>query len=143
MAKNVMTEVAKALGLELGEEFSLGDTDKYVLLDDGLFKTIGKLTYWQVGIENLLTGEWNVVKLPKPILDEAEKRYLSNIIKPFIKTIKYIIKNKKIVMVMNILVLHTMIVQVRGALNFPDFKPGAMYRGMKIARPYTLKQLGL
>lgn len=144
MAKNVMAEVAKALGLELGEEFSIGDTDKYVLLDDGLFKKIGELTYWQVGIENLLTGEWDVVKLPKPILDEKEKEYLSNIIKPFRKHIITIrkIQNYKYEFIEIVIYRRD-----EGAscevISFPYFNKGKMYKGMKINKEYTLDELGL
>lgn len=143
MAKNVMAEVAKALGLELGEEFSIGDTDKYVLLDDGLFKTIGKLTYWQVGIENLLTGEWEVVKLPKPILDAKEKEYLSAIIKPFKKQVKYIRKCRKFSGPKEFISIAYVDSTGNNVLNFPDFKANKMYQGMKSDKLYKLEELGL
>ena len=141
MAKNVMTEVAKALGLELGEEFSIGDTDKYVLLDDGLFKTIGKLTYWQVSIENLLTGEWDVVKLPKPILNEKEKEYLSSVIKPFRDKVSLISKHSND----NGQFISIEIEEKPHNNNmfFPYFEEGSMYKGMEIGKYYTLDELGL
>ena len=143
MAKNVMTEVAKALGLELGEEFSIGDTDKYVLLDDGLFKTIGKLTYWQVSIDNLITGEWEVVKLPKPILDEVEKKYLSSMIKPFRKYVKYINKTKYGVNERINICYREYKGKVNLFFSLPSFEKGKMYKGMKVDKRYTLEELGL
>ena len=141
---NVMKDVAKALGLELGEEFSIGDTDKYVLLDDGLFKTIGELTYWQVDIENLLTGEWDVVKLPKPILDDVEREYLGNIIKPFRKNI---ITIRKIDYYeheyIEIFIYRPGEIVSCEAISFPYFNKGEMYKGMEIDKEYTLDELGL
>lgn len=139
MAKNVMAEVAKALGLELGEEFSIGDSVKYVLLDDGLFKKIGELTYWQVGIENLLTGDWDVVKLPKQILDDVEKKYLSNIIKPFRDRIDYIAK----VNFSNTREYIFIKMKNYEKISLPSFIAGTMYKGMENDKDYTLKDLGL
>lgn len=155
MAKNVMAEVAKALGLELGEEFSIGDTDKYVLLDDGLFKTIGKLTYWQVSIENLLTGEWDVVKLPKPILDAKEKEFLSALVKPknIRNRILYIAKdecvktyenpNAKIYECIYIMYKDSSKKRNPFYMGFPCFEKGTMYKGMELNKEYTLEELGL
>lgn len=144
MAKNVMTEVAKALGLELGEEFSIGDTDKYVLLDDGLFKIIGELTYWQVEIENLLTGEWDVVKLPKPILTEKEKEYLSAVIKPFrdriISIRKYKYNQDEYI---GIYVKYYAETGESEMITLPLFKEGTIYKGIELKKYYTLEELGL
>lgn len=142
MAKNVMTEVAKALGLELGEEFSIGDTDKYVLLDDGLFKIIGELTYWQVEIENLLTGEWDVVKLPKPILTEKEKEYLSAVIRPFRDNVISIRCNFAADNC-NYITIDVNQPNRFQCIKLPYFEKGTMYKGMQVNREYTLEELGL
>ena len=92
---NYMKEVAKLLGVELYENFryestltglskiELRFTEKYL---EGYSSDIN--VWFNVTYEtmcNLLNGEYKVVKLPKPILDEKEKEYLSYVIKPFRK----------------------------------------------------------
>lgn len=90
---------------------------------------------------------WLDMEHKEPILDDAEKMYLSAVIKPFrdkvkgIKkrvgvgfdhdweeiSIKYYDKNHR-----NIF-----------SFELPGFKKGTMYKGMEEYRPYTLEELGL
>ena len=76
--------------------------------------------------------------VPK-ILDDVEKAYLSAVIKPFRKNIKYIAKYT----------FSTEAEYVKICLNcndyivFPNFKRGTMYKGMKTNKEYTLEELGL
>lgn len=144
--ENKMVEVAKLLGVELEEEFKIeGFCCKYKLTNDGLMYWSYLDNKWLIStfLKELLTGELKIIKLPKPIIDDVEKEYLSNIIKPFIKTIKYVIKNKKLSGNYEYISIAYYDSTGSCALNFPDFKSGAMYRGMEIGRPYTLTQLGL
>ena len=73
------------------------------------------------------------------ILDKEEKEYLSAVIKPFKGRIKYISKeewgyNREAIRIVCDDV-------VRVALH--DFKKDTIYKGMKLGKEYTLKELGL
>lgn len=89
---------------------------------------------------NNLIAELNV----KPILDEVEKKYLWNIVKPFKDRVAGIIKRSY---------CNYEHIRIKGRSIFddynyfitelPDFKKGSMYQNMEIDREYTLKELGL
>lgn len=146
--ENKMSEVAKLLGLKLGEEFTIKGVNssyRFKLTAIGLMSSWRNSSKWNSSgfLEDFITGHYQISKETNSVLDAAEKRYLSNIIKPFIKTIKYVIKNKKLSGNYEYISIAYYDSTGSCALNFPDFKSGAMYRGMEIGRPYTLKQLGL
>lgn len=74
------------------------------------------------------------------ILTEKEKAYLSAVIKPFRKRIKYIekidhsnVKNDQ----------YLCIALANDRCVLPNFKKGTMYKGMEEGREYTLEELGL
>ena len=74
------------------------------------------------------------------VLDKVEKKYLSAVIRPFKKEIKYIRKN------IFRLVDKYEYIEInlgREAIVFPNFKKGTMYKNMKPNKKYTLKELGL
>ena len=81
---NYMNEVAEMLGVELYDEFKVKgfDDDKFMLTSNGMFYYDEEDSKWQESllIYDILKGTREIVK---PILDEEEKEYLSNIIKPF------------------------------------------------------------
>lgn len=70
MAKNLMSEVARMLGVELGEEFKIKGYDglTYKLTDNGLELTTvdGQKTKWfdHGALNSLLKGKMEIVKLP-------------------------------------------------------------------------------
>ena len=75
----------------------------------------------------------------KEILDEVEKGYLSNVIKPFRNRVEYIVKkifaNKEYIRI-----------TMKGIgcdIYFPSFEKGTMYKGMEGDKDYTLEELGL
>ena len=147
MAKNKMKEVAKLLGLELEEEFRIdGLSYKYKLSNYGLMCWSNNLQRWYITsiIGELLTGEKQIIKLPKPILDKEEKEYLSNIIKPFRKHIITIrkIQNYKYEFI-EIVIYSTVEGVSCEVISFPYFNKGKMYKGIEINKEYTLKELGL
>ena len=141
--KNKMVEVAKLLGLELEEEFRIKYDNKaiYVLKEDGFFEVVGRNTYLQRDIYNLLNGEWEVVKIPKQILDDVEREYLSAVIKPFRDKVKWIKKYSSPTENFEYIRISYRDHNYSNVLNFPDFKVGTMYRGMKLDKLYTLKEL--
>ena len=73
------------------------------------------------------------------ILDEAEKRYLRGVIRPFRDRIKYICK------LISAFGKYEYIEVDLGndTLVFPKFKPNTMYKRMKVDKKYTLEELGL
>ena len=71
MAKNYMADVAKMLGVEHGEEFNLKDCSREVVCTHRFKLTMGGLCeFWDNTwvchdmIGDLLTGEYEIVKLP-------------------------------------------------------------------------------
>lgn len=71
------------------------------------------------------------------ILDETEKKYLASVIRPFRSKVEAIRKeacNKEFISIE---------LKDEASINFPYFKKGTMYKGMKKHKKYTLKELGL
>lgn len=71
------------------------------------------------------------------ILDDAEKRYLRGVIRPFRNEVKSIRKLSA--------VHEKIVIQMKSYLeiNLPVFKKGTMYQGMEENKEYTLEELGL
>ena len=71
------------------------------------------------------------------ILDDAEKRYLKGVIRPFRNEVKSIRKVSA--------VSERIVIQMRSFLdiNLPCFEKGTMYQGMEENRRYTIEELGL
>lgn len=82
---------------------------------------------------------WLEQEYKPPILDDVEKAYLSAVIKPFRNDVEYIEKR----------IFSTGAEYIKICLtedetvNFPNFKRGTMYKGMKTNKEYTLEELGL
>ena len=80
-----------------------------------------------------------VFERKEEVLDAAEKRYLSDVIRPFKNRVKYIYKgqlwsnNKEFIN----------IILKEDTLDLPYFKKGTMYKGMEIDRNYKLEELNL
>lgn len=74
----------------------------------------------------------------KEILDEAEKKYLSDVIRPFKGKVKSICK-------ISAPEDEFISISLKGdvSMNFPHFEKGTMYKEMKSFKEYTLKELGL
>ena len=76
-------------------------------------------------------------KRKEEILDETEKRYLASVIRPFrdkVEAIRKELSNKEFISIE---------LKDEASINFPYFKKGTMYKGMKEYKKYTLKELGL
>lgn len=72
-----------------------------------------------------------------PILDDAERRYLSAVIRPFRNKVEYIEK-------VDVACEEYIHIQLNKAWAFlPHFRTGTMYKGMKPNHGYTLEELGL
>lgn len=81
----------------------------------------------------------------EPILDDAEKRYLKGVIRPFRYRIIWIKKAyrsgnyEQIIIRMKSIVPDAILVDIQ----FPFFKGNGMYKGMNLGKEYTLEELGL
>lgn len=145
---NVMKDVAKALGVELEEEFNIkGTAVKYKLTDQGLCYYDYYAKNWlhsTHSFERLLLGYDEIIKIPKQILTEKEKDYLSSVIKPFRDRIIYIAKKGEDDESEYIEISLRYYVNKFYAVFFlPDFKKGTMYKGMETDKKYMLEELGL
>ena len=144
--ENKMKEFAELFGLELDEEFKLsGANDKYKLTIDGVMQYPTWLERWIPA--NLpwavFTGKLEIIKLPKQNLNEKEKEYLSNVIKPFRDRVNYIFKTENSLgeyIAINSRVYTGWRLDVT---LLPEFEKGSMYKGMEINKRYNLEELEL
>ena len=87
---------------------------------------------------------WLDMEHVEPILDEAEKRYLSAVIRPFRDRVQYIEKMFED----HLLGDQDCYIFIRFNdgnydMNFPVFRESIMYKGMERYKRYTLEELGL
>ena len=142
---NYMEQVAQMLGVELDEEFYIGDSQMYKFTKDGLYFYSKLNRCWistTIGLRDILIGFSEITK--KPILDDVEKEYLSAVIKPFRNRVKYITKFRGVFDNEFIEIGHVMDNEAElYYIELPLFKKGTMYKGMEIKKEYTLDDLGL
>ena len=147
MAKNRMEDVAKLLGLELEEEFMLKDFQHmYKLTEKGLMYWSDISQIWENSnaIGDLLTVKYEIVKLSKPILTSKEREYLSSVIKPFRDRILYIYKFELSGYEgIGIQLKFPKVEKSEDSMTLPSFEIGTMYKGMELAREYSLEELEL
>lgn len=144
---NYMEQVSHMLGVELEEEFNVYKSkivNKFT--EDGIVSYSKDNQNWIRNyylLENLLIGYTEIIK--KPILDDIEKEYLSNVIKPFRDKVQDITKvdlNHAGVYEF-IRINHDDYGSPIGTINLPNFRNGDMYKGMEVDKEYTLEELGL
>ena len=144
---NHMKDVAQLLGVELEEEFKIEghpDYRRYKLTEEHLMYTSDdKWHTLPATITYLLNGKCKVVKMPKPVLDDVEKEYLSTVIKPFRNSVKYFYKFTCANGDYEAIVAKIEAYGYCDSLNFPKFKKGSMYTGMEPIKEYSLEELGL
>ena len=98
MAENKMKEVAELLGIEMDKSFKIDGfrNSLFKITNNGFISSDG----WRDGVlDGLLTGR---LEIEKPILSDAEKRYLESVLRPFKNRILFA---KKIISLSNFLVL--------------------------------------
>lgn len=78
-----------------------------------------------------------VYEVEEPILDDKEKEYLSNVIKPFRNRVLYITK-------CNFIDNEYIRIELKKeGFALPEFKEGTMYKDMECGKNYSLEELGL
>ena len=131
-------------------KFKLGQRVKIIRTEKmGEIAGIGDFDYTKIGQSNACyivrysnnEKDWFTVhdlELVKEVLNEKEKEYLGNIIKPFKNKVTYIQKDgnryREFIKIG---------IENDADINLPYFEEGKMYKGMNIRRAYTLSELGL
>lgn len=148
MSENKMKEVAELLGIEMDKPFNIKGyklnpcklTNKRIINNRGDMITFNFF--------KLLTGELETEQI---ILDNIEKRYLENVLKPFKDRILFAKKTTayeysgyeysgyeyvcfKVVTSDN---------EDYNYLVLPYFIEGTMYKGMVLGKQYSIEELGL
>lgn len=82
--------------------------------------------------------KWLLEETKEPALDEVERKYLSDVIKPFGHRVSYIVKKLN-----GSGYYIAIIVNNFDVMNLPYFTRNTMYKGMEVNREYKLKELGL
>lgn len=81
---------------------------------------------------------WLKKEYKPQILDKAEKKYLSNIVRPFRDKVAEIVKcegdAKEYIKIE---------LKNESGINLPFFAKGSMYKGMELDKKYFLEELGL
>lgn len=142
---NYMEQVAHMLGVELEEEFNVCKSkivNKFT--EDGIVSYSKDNQNWIRNyylLENLLIGYTEIIK--KPILDDIERKYLSNVIKPFRNRFRKIVKcNTDSYEYIEIEIWEINNKNI-ARMYFPAFEKGTMYQGMEVNKKYSLEDLGL
>ena len=86
--------------------------------------------------------KWLCEEYKEPVLDDAEKEYLSAVIKPFRNKVKNIVKISRIGQSKEQYI--RIVLGELDFMNFPNFNANTgMYKGMEPDRLYSLEELGL
>lgn len=141
---NCIKEIAQILGVEIGEEFKIeGYEEAKYKFDDNLMRLFPNGEWYTAPqtLYKILDGRYKIIKIPKSLLTEEEREYLSYVIKPFRDEIEYIHKftcpNSKKEYLMGF------IKDIGYHLELPPFIKGTMYCGIELGKEYTLEELGL
>ena len=114
----------------------------------------GSETYVSLRFDFKTNNEWEIYEEPilEPILDEAEKKYLSDVLRPFKKSFAKILISKSNSFYISkgnndkeriLFMLSNIDGCYEEVFSLPRFDKGTMYKGMKIDKYYSLEELGL
>lgn len=143
--------------LKDGDIVTYRNGDKRTVIAGNLINSNGyiskKLNQYTNELKDTVIGEsLDIIKVERPvkyetvferkeeILDEVEKRYLTEVIRPFRKRIQFIQKKKEITKINPYI---RIICEDNDKLVFPYITDNSMYKGMEVNKKYTLKELGL
>ena len=142
------TPIGTKVTFEKGRTLIKIDEDYYREIEkNGIFRDLLELEGLKDNYNFLNQGK--IIKIEEPtyktvyevkpeILDNTEKRYLKDVIRPFRDRVKYIEKRNisrgDYIRIM---------IQDTNICDLPYFEKDTMYKGMKLYRHYTLKELGI
>ena len=85
-----------------------------------------------------------ILKIEEPILDDAERKYLSGVIRPFRDRVVGIYKYNSVLNDYEEIAIDTFEdYNCSHVTHLPPFKKGSMHKNMELNKEYTLKELGL
>lgn len=118
----------EAFNIDDNEEWMFSFADIEYVVKQKHFKSLPNNFTGTIEVENGFIKE---------ILDETEKEYLKEVIRPFKDKIKFIFKKEyKGCYYIKILLNND-------EMSLPNFEKETMYKGMEVDKKYTLKELGL
>lgn len=142
--------------LKDGDIVTYRNGDKRTVVDENLINSCGyiskKLSQYTNELKDTVIGKsLDIVKVERPVkyetvfereevLDETEKKYLAEVIRPFRKRIQFIQKKKEITEINPYI---RIVCEDNDKLVFPYITDNSMYKGMEVNKKYTLKELGL
>ncbi len=123
-----------------------GSKSVWINLNHNCFNEDLRDSYWDNDIIEVYEYDklvWKRKEKPVEILDEVEKKYLSDVIRPKeIKTqVEHIRKRENQLQGWQDIVIQFK--KNKGTLYFPEFNSNTMYKNMEVNKEYTLKELGL
>ena len=145
---NYMEQIAKMLNVEIDEEFKIEGYDdnlRFKFTKNAFMQSCGD-GWWfsSCSIMTVLEGRAKIIKLPKPVLTDEEKEYLSNVVKPWKNKVKTITKYWGTGDCVNEFI---QICYIQDGFNYymslPQFERGSMYKAIELEKAYTLDDLGL
>ncbi len=119
-----------------------GEIGEIKVIDNNDFTTFGcSNRCYEVEYNNSKQIDWftvNDIEIVKELLNEKEKEYLNNVIKPFRDKVTFIQKNSS-----RLGEFIRIGIKSDTAINLPYFETGKMYKGMESDINYTLSELEL
>lgn len=95
-----------------------------------------------VDFDFMTKNEWEIYE--EPILDDVEKKYLGNIVKPFRNRVEFVMKDIFGDYYERILIRVSVKNKCyKNYITLPLFEKETMYKNMEVGKEYTLKELGL
>ena len=141
---NYMEQVAKMLNVEIDEEFKIegyDDNIRFKFTKNAFMQSCGDGWWFSSNsIMNVLEGYKKLIKLPKSVLTDEEKEYLSYVFRPFKDEILHIYKSPSVYEGYEEI---TVVMTGCRYLAFPAFEKNTMYKGMLPNKKYMLDELGL
>lgn len=116
-----------------------GNCDYDILLNNKCIGTV-KDSY-----SNRAITTWLDMEHVEPILDDAEKRYMSAVVRPFRNDVLFIMKYEECFSSRAYIAIWYRD-KINGEVNYctlPKFEKDTMYKNMEVSKHYTLEELGL
>lgn len=142
-----MTIVEAVKALTEGKKIRRKDWEKdnYITLTDN---QVVSQNGWSSGlcIDDFSADWWEEYK--EPVLTDKERKYLSDVIRPFKNRVKYIYKTSEINDCSQLISIYMERYDYEENLRceymeLPHFKKDTMYKNMEAGKKYTLEELGL
>lgn len=131
------------LNIEKYKNFVINNMN-WCQMETDIRKAGGKAT---IDCAHILCGDckesffkWLFEEFKEPILDDVEKEYLSDVIRPFRKKVETISKFQNWNNTQQYIYIA---LKSQHYCTLPSFPKGTMYKGMETQREYTLEELGL